>query len=304
MTQLFADGLVGEPPSGSPDADVATDAHSDFALQAAEQSAVLLKDTRDVLPLDPSPQRSLAVIGADASAAPVVTGYGSSRVVAPFVSTPLDAIRLRLGTGARVSYVNGGSTTRNLPAVPGGLLTPASGPGHGLTLTLTRTGTGTGGGPVGGSLGGGGVGGQSLRLDVPTADLVLAPHAAASRRLTGGLVVGAGRALGADDLSRPRDPGHRCGGGLPYPHQGHAPGWMDRCQCPVHRDPHPPSDRPLHRVAAGTRFGGTLAGRVTGGVRPPPPWPRAVVTDRVAEGRTSVPVRPHLGAHRQDHTHR
>ncbi len=178
VTLLFATGQVGTQQAGSPDADVATDADTDFALQAAQRSAVLLKDSGSVLPLDPSPSRSLAVIGADADPAPVTTGYGSSRVLAPFTSVPLDAIRHRVGTGEEVSYVNGGSTTKDLPPVPSDLLTPVSGGGHGLTLTLFRTDPGT-------ETTSATTTGQSMQTVEPTADLSLRPHPVTSRRLSG-----------------------------------------------------------------------------------------------------------------------
>ena len=141
---MFAHGLVGRVDAGSPGTPVDSQSHTDFALLAAERSAVLLKDSGSVLPLDPSRTRSVAVIGADASTTPVTTGYGSSKVTAPFVSTPLDAIRKRAGGGVAVSYTDGGSTTGELPPVPSALLTPASGQGHGLTLTLTQTDPDTG----------------------------------------------------------------------------------------------------------------------------------------------------------------
>ena len=144
LTQMFAHGLVGRVGVGSPGALVDSESHTDFALLAAERSAVLLKDSGSVLPLDPSRNRSVAVIGADASTAPVTTGFGSSKVTAPFVSTPLDAIRRRAGGGVAVSYTDGGSTTGALAPVPTALLTPASGQGHGLTLTLTQTDPDTG----------------------------------------------------------------------------------------------------------------------------------------------------------------
>ena len=67
-------------------------------------------------------------------------GSARSRVEPPFVSTPLDAIRLRAGKTADVTYSPGGSTTAPLPPVPPEVLTPASGQGHGLTLTLVRAG--------------------------------------------------------------------------------------------------------------------------------------------------------------------
>jgi beta-glucosidase len=104
----------------------------------------------------------LAVIGADAGSAPVTTGNGSSQVTAPFVSTPLAAIRRRAGTGVSVTYADGGSTTGDLPAVPTSLLTPAVGRGHGLTLTLNRDGAVPGTDVV-----------QSIE---PTVDATLSPH--------------------------------------------------------------------------------------------------------------------------------
>jgi len=199
VTLLFATGLVGQQQTGSPDADVATEADSDFAQQAAERSAVLLKDSGSVLPLDPSPSRSVAVIGADADVAPVTTGYGSSRVVAPFTSMPLAAIRHRVGTGEEVSYVNGGSTTKNLPPVPSDLLAPVSGGGHGLTLTLYRTESGT-------ATTADTTTGQSIETVEPTADLSLRPHPVTSRRLSGSLAP-----TGAVDLTH-RPTGAGAGG--------------------------------------------------------------------------------------------
>ncbi len=83
LTVMFAHGLVDRPVSGSPGSAVNSDSHTDFALVAAERSAVLLKDAADALPLRASVGRSVAVIGADASTDPVTSGFGSSRVVPP-----------------------------------------------------------------------------------------------------------------------------------------------------------------------------------------------------------------------------
>ena len=136
LTQMFAYGLVGRPATGAPGTPVATPGHAAFALTAAERSAVLLQNTGRLLPLAPSTLRSVAVIGADASTRPMVQGFGSSHVTAPFVSTPLDALRTRLGPATTVRYAEGGSTTKHLPTIPTRYLTPASGHGHGLTLTV------------------------------------------------------------------------------------------------------------------------------------------------------------------------
>lgn len=138
LTDMFAHGLVGQPPTGVPGTAVDSPAHAAFALHAAEQSAVLLQNGNHVLPLATRRMRSLAVIGADASTVPVTAGFGSSHVTAPFVSTPLAAIRQRAGPGVNVTYSDGGSTTRPLPVIPSSSLTPASGTGHGLTLTVAQ----------------------------------------------------------------------------------------------------------------------------------------------------------------------
>lgn len=136
LTQMFAFGLVGRPATGAPGTPVATAGHAAFALTAAERSAVLLQNTGQLLPLSPTALHSVAVIGADASTRPMVQGYGSSHVTAPFVSTPLDALRTRLGPATTVGYAEGGSSTKHLPTIPTRYLTPASGNGHGLTLTV------------------------------------------------------------------------------------------------------------------------------------------------------------------------
>ncbi len=136
LTQMFAFGLVGRPASGTPGTPVATPAHAAFALTAAERSAVLLQNTNQLLPLDASTLRSVAVIGAAASTQPVTQGFGSSHVTPPFTSTPLAALQARLGPGTVVTYADGGSTARHLPTIPTAYLTPASGQGHGLTLRI------------------------------------------------------------------------------------------------------------------------------------------------------------------------
>jgi beta-glucosidase len=172
LTVMFAHHLVGRAASGSPGTAVDSPAHTAFALSSAEQSAVLLKNEHSVLPLSTTRDKSVAVIGADAESAPVTTGFGSSRVRAPFTSTPLDAIRDRVGSRTPVTYADGGSTTRDLPAVPTSLLTPSSGTGHGLTVTITRTDFSSGSQPV-----------QSVQAVQPTADVSISPNPSSSRLL-------------------------------------------------------------------------------------------------------------------------
>jgi beta-glucosidase len=213
LTEMFAHGLVGRPADGSPDDPVDTADHAHFALTTAEQSAVLLKDAGSLLPLDPSSHRSVAVIGADGSADPVTSGYGSSRVVAPFVSSPLPAIRTTAGARTTVTYSDGGNTSGNLPPVPTALLTPPSGIGHGLTLTLTQT------DDV--------VGPRSIHTVQPTVDLALSPHPTTRRLLPGSASIAPvdrlhnplAPANGSPSLRRGRLPAHS--------HTVLPPGWSD-----------------------------------------------------------------------------
>lgn len=168
LTLMFSFGLIGQAATDAPGTPVDSASHTAFALQAAERSAVLLKDNGSVLPLS-SKVRSVAVIGADADTAPVTTGFGSSKVIAPFTSTPLDALRHRAGAGTSVTYSDGGSTTGALGPVPAQLLTPASGVGHGLTLTLTEA--------------GGGANPPSVQTVEPSVDTAISPHASTNRLL-------------------------------------------------------------------------------------------------------------------------
>ncbi len=139
LTEMFAYGVVGRPATGAPGTPVNVPSHADFALTAAERSAVLLKNQSALLPLLTAKVGSVAVIGADASTHVVTQGFGSSYVEPPFTSTPLAALTARLGPGVTVKYAEGGSTTRHLPSVPTAYLTPMSGKGHGLTLTVGPT---------------------------------------------------------------------------------------------------------------------------------------------------------------------
>ncbi|KAK7408886.1 hypothetical protein QQX98_008947 [Neonectria punicea] len=59
--------------------------------RVASESIVLLKNTKSILPLDPSARRTYGLIGPGMSL-PAVSGRGSADLVPHYVSTPLDAI--------------------------------------------------------------------------------------------------------------------------------------------------------------------------------------------------------------------
>jgi beta-glucosidase len=79
LTEMFAFGLFDKPTAGSPAQTATNAADSSSALQLAEEGTVLLKNSGGVLPLTSS-DKSIAVIGADASSSGVTVSYndGSS----------------------------------------------------------------------------------------------------------------------------------------------------------------------------------------------------------------------------------
>jgi beta-glucosidase len=76
------------------------------ALQAAREGIVLLKNDDNILPLERSKIKSIAVIGPNAH--PAVTGAGGSSIIQPFRSvSPLDGIIAAAGERIKVFYASG-----------------------------------------------------------------------------------------------------------------------------------------------------------------------------------------------------
>jgi beta-glucosidase len=109
VADMFAYGMIAHPRNPNVYTVTTTPEHNSVALRAAEESVVLLKNTHNVLPISKRTS-SLAVIGVDASTATVNTGFGSSRVVPPYLITPLSGIDAAL-TSTRVTYSAGGPTS-------------------------------------------------------------------------------------------------------------------------------------------------------------------------------------------------
>jgi beta-glucosidase len=105
--EMFSFGLIARPRDPNVDTLTSTTAHDSVALRAAEESVVLLKNSDDVLPISPRTS-SIAVIGVDASTSTVNTGFGSSRVVPPFLVTPLRGIKASAGGTSTITYTPGG----------------------------------------------------------------------------------------------------------------------------------------------------------------------------------------------------
>lgn len=151
-----ADGFLADPPHPAVPAD--PDASANQADQAgwtatarriAERGAVLLKNDRQTLPLDPATLASVAVIGATAH--PAAHGYGGSAWVPgrQWVSV-LDGLREALGDGVRVRHVMAQPVPflDGRPTLDATLLTPIApdtGSGVAGSLGATEAGTAEGG---------------------------------------------------------------------------------------------------------------------------------------------------------------
>jgi beta-glucosidase len=100
---MFANGLFDKPHGGG---EVDTREQRAIARKAADESIVLLKNSSDILPLDPAKIHSLVVIGPNAAIAR--TGGGGSSLVHPKYSvSPLRGIQDRAGQRVQVSYALG-----------------------------------------------------------------------------------------------------------------------------------------------------------------------------------------------------
>jgi beta-glucosidase len=96
--------LSGENPHANGEAN--TPASQATALRAAEESLVLLKNDRHVLPFNISSLRHVIVVGPNATRRQCIGLMGgSSGVQPPFEITPLDGIRQRLAGKTEVEYV-------------------------------------------------------------------------------------------------------------------------------------------------------------------------------------------------------
>ncbi len=110
LAQMFAFGMFDKAPSGSPSATATNSTDQADATQLAEEGTVLLKNSGSVLPLTTA-DKSIAVIGADASTSPMTDGGGSAGVNSSGTVTPLQGIQAAAPSGTTVTYNNGSSAS-------------------------------------------------------------------------------------------------------------------------------------------------------------------------------------------------
>jgi len=139
VTPMIRNGLLTPRIAGNADANVRSPAHDALMLKVVQEGTVLLRNQGGVLPLGSS-VKSIAVIGDDAGPHVQTTErYGGFVADAGIAKTsPLDAIKARVGSGALVTYAEGTSGLAPLPAFPAkNLRTPDGKPG--LRASYYRT---------------------------------------------------------------------------------------------------------------------------------------------------------------------
>jgi beta-glucosidase len=110
---------------------VSTPEHQALARETAEEAITLLKNERNVLPIQPAKIKSIAVIGPNAADA-VIAGGGSSQVEPPYRVSPLEGLQARLGDQVALCYAKGCTNVRDLSMIRASMLKPARGEGVGL----------------------------------------------------------------------------------------------------------------------------------------------------------------------------
>src|SRR6201995_936403 len=108
LTEMFGFGMFDETPTGTPGQTATSPAHVSDAPHLAEEGTELLKNSGSVLPLT-SADKSVAVIGTDASTSPLTAGGGSAGVNSSGTVTPLQGIQSAAPSGVSVSYNDGSS---------------------------------------------------------------------------------------------------------------------------------------------------------------------------------------------------
>jgi len=107
---MFKLNLIHDPSAppatnAAPPTLLSTRAHQETALKIAEESLVLLKN-QNLLPLDPAQTKTIAIIGANATAK-FAHGGGSAMIKPPYEITALEGISNRLGGNVKLIYTQG-----------------------------------------------------------------------------------------------------------------------------------------------------------------------------------------------------
>ncbi|KAG5734724.1 putative beta-glucosidase I, partial [Termitomyces sp. T112] len=92
--------------------------------KVAAESIVLLKNTGNVLPLNPAKLTKVAIVGGNAKAT-ILSGGGSAALKPSYFISPYDGIINALaGSSVQVTYSEGARTYMSLPTLENDLITP------------------------------------------------------------------------------------------------------------------------------------------------------------------------------------
>ena len=108
--------------------------HRALIREAAAEGIVLLKNERNVLPLQREKLTSLAIIGPNAKTARIMGG-GSAQVNAHYAITPFDGVVAKVGDHVTIGYERGCTNHKLLPLLDTDrLLSGGEGTAHGFTV--------------------------------------------------------------------------------------------------------------------------------------------------------------------------
>lgn len=105
-----------EQPEEVPEKAIDNPDHRALIREAAAEGIVLLKNTDNILPLDPTKMDTVAVIGPNARTAQIMGG-GSAQVNSHYRVTPYDGFVAKAGEDMELAYAVGTTNHKNLPAL-------------------------------------------------------------------------------------------------------------------------------------------------------------------------------------------
>ncbi len=139
LLRLFVKAGLFEQPEEVAEQAIDRPEHRALIREAGAEGIVLLKNERDVLPLQREKLKSLAIIGPNAKTARIMGG-GSAQVNALYVITPFDGILAKVGESVHVGYEAGCTNYKLLPLLDTDLLLAGSeGTEHGFTVEYFTT---------------------------------------------------------------------------------------------------------------------------------------------------------------------
>ncbi|HBE27970.1 MAG TPA: glycosyl hydrolase [Ktedonobacter sp.] len=139
LLQLLAKAGLFEHREEVPEQAIDLPEHRTLIREAASEGIVLLKNERNLLPLQREHVTSLAIIGPNAKVAQIMGG-GSAQVNAHYAITPFDGIMARIGDHVSVRYEQGCTNYKLLPLLESELLLAGTeGTEHGFAVEFFNT---------------------------------------------------------------------------------------------------------------------------------------------------------------------